>query len=72
MFTAGIDIGSRTIELVVLEGNNIIQRLQTDSGYDPMARAMSLLNGAGYDRITATGYGRHLFELAFDGTHGNR
>lgn len=63
---AGIDIGSRTIELVVLDGNNIIQSLQTDSGYDPMARATTLLNGTGYDRITATGYGRHLFELAFD------
>lgn len=66
MRTAGIDIGSRTIELVVLEGNNIIQSLQTDSGYDPMAQARSLLNGTGYDRIIATGYGRHLFDLAFD------
>lgn len=66
MRTAGIDIGSRTIELVVLEGNNIIQSLQTDSGYDPMAQARSLLDGTGYDRIIATGYGRHLFDLAFD------
>lgn len=63
---AGIDIGSRTIELVVLDGNKIIQSLQADSGYDPMTRATSLLNGIEYDRITATGYGRHLFELAFD------
>lgn len=66
MLTAGIDIGSRTIELVVLNGNNIIKSLQTDSGFDPMAQARSLLNGAEYDRIIATGYGRHLFELAFD------
>lgn len=66
MLTAGIDIGSRTIELVVLDGNNIVKSLQTDTGFDPMAQARSLLNRVEYDRIIATGYGRHLFELAFD------
>jgi len=66
MLTAGIDIGSRTIELVVLDGYNIVKSLQTDSGFDPMARARTLLNGVEYDRIMTTGYGRHLFELSFD------
>ena len=66
MRTAGIDIGSRTIELVILDGNDIIVNLQTDSGFDPMAQASSLLKGMPYDRIMATGYGRHLFELSFD------
>jgi len=63
---AGIDIGSRTIELVVLNGNDIAKSLQTDSGFDPMAQTRSLLNGTEFDRIIATGYGRHLFELAFE------
>jgi len=66
MLTAGIDIGSRTIELVVLDGYNIVESLQTDSGFDPMAQAKTLLDVVAYDRIMATGYGRHLFELSLD------
>lgn len=66
MHYAGIDIGSRTIELVLLDGNDIIETLQTDSGYDPLARARDLLKQVKYDMIMATGYGRHLFELSFD------
>lgn len=66
MLTAGIDIGSRTIELVVLNGDIIIESLQTDSGFDPMAQAKTLLDVVDYDRIMATGYGRHLFELSFN------
>ena len=63
---AGIDIGSRSIELIVLEGKGIIESRQADTGFDPMAQAKALLNGVKYDRIIATGYGRNLFELSFD------
>jgi len=63
---AGIDIGSRTIELVVLRDGEIIESRQADSGFDPMAQAKELLEGVEYDHIMATGYGRHLFELSFD------
>jgi len=63
---AGIDIGSRTIELVVLKENEIVEIRQTDSGFDPMAQAKKLLKGMEYDHIMATGYGRHLFETVFD------
>jgi predicted CoA-substrate-specific enzyme activase len=63
---AGIDIGSRTIELLVLEGDVIVESLQADSGFDPMAQANSLLEKVIYDKIMATGYGRHLFELSFE------
>jgi len=63
---AGIDIGSRTIELVVLNERGIIDSKQADSGFDPMTRAKELVEGVAYDRIIATGYGRHLFELSFD------
>jgi (R)-2-hydroxyacyl-CoA dehydratese activating ATPase len=66
MRSAGIDIGSRTIELVLLDGNDIIETLQTDSGFDPLAHAGDLLKVVQYDRIMATGYGRHLFELSFE------
>jgi len=63
---AGIDIGSRSIELVVLNKRGIVVSKQADSGVDPMTRAKALLEGVGFDRIMATGYGRHLFELSFD------
>jgi predicted CoA-substrate-specific enzyme activase len=66
MKCAGIDIGSRTIELVVVEAGHIIECRQTDTGYDPISQARKLLNGISHDRIIATGYGRGLFEIAFD------
>jgi predicted CoA-substrate-specific enzyme activase len=66
MRCAGIDIGSRTIELVVLQDQEIIESKQTHTGFDPMARAKTLLEGVKYDGILATGYGRHLFDMSFD------
>ena len=63
---AGIDIGSRTIELVVMNERSIVDGRQADSGFDPMTQVKEILEGVSYDRILATGYGRHLFELSFD------
>ncbi|MBW2741463.1 MAG: 3-hydroxyacyl-ACP dehydratase, partial [Deltaproteobacteria bacterium] len=63
---AGIDIGSRSIELMVLKDGKIIESKQADSGFDPMAQARKLLEGVEYNHIMATGYGRHLFELSLD------
>jgi predicted CoA-substrate-specific enzyme activase len=64
---AGIDIGSRTIELVVVdEAGKIARSLQTDTGFDPIEEAQKLVDGIAYDHIMATGYGRNLFEVAFD------
>lgn len=67
MRAAGIDIGSRSIELVVLENSQIMDTRQADSGFDPMAVAGELIRESDYDHIVATGYGRNLFEIAFDG-----
>lgn len=66
MRSAGIDIGSRTIELIVVEGGEVIESRQADSGFDPLAQASELLEGVEHDHIMATGYGRNLFEMAFD------
>ena len=64
---AGIDIGSRTIELVVVDDQSeITDSLQTDTGFDPMTNAKQLVSKIGYDHIIATGYGRNLFEISFD------
>ncbi len=67
MHFAGIDIGSRTIKLVVLnERGDIVRSLQTDTGFDPLWESRKLIDGMSYDRIMATGYGRNLFEISFD------
>ena len=64
---AGIDIGSRTIEVVVInDSHDITASVQTDTGFDPLANAASLLSQVDYDAITATGYGRTLFEIEYD------
>lgn len=66
MRCVGIDIGSRTIEVVVLEESTVLETRQADTGFDPLAQAGELLDGLKYDRILATGYGRNLLEVAFD------
>jgi predicted CoA-substrate-specific enzyme activase len=64
---AGIDIGSRTIELVVVDDRGEQQdSLQANTGFDPIAEAKKLIGEVKFDHITATGYGRSLFEIAFD------
>jgi predicted CoA-substrate-specific enzyme activase len=64
---AGIDIGSRTIELVVVNAaGDLIDGFQTDTAFDPIAKGKNLIDGVRYDRIMATGYGRNLFEINFD------
>lgn len=64
---AGIDIGSRTIELVVIdEVGRICDSLQSDTGFDPMVRAREMTKALSYNSIMATGYGRNLFEISFD------
>jgi (R)-2-hydroxyacyl-CoA dehydratese activating ATPase len=62
----GIDIGSRTIEVAVVEDGRVVETRQGDSGFDPLKEALKLLDGAKHDRIMATGYGRHLLEVALD------
>ncbi|MCK5098735.1 MAG: 3-hydroxyacyl-ACP dehydratase, partial [Desulfobacteraceae bacterium] len=68
MLFAGIDIGSRTIELVVIMEKKIIENRQADTGFDPITQTKKLLQGVEYDCIMATGYGRNLFETAFENT----
>ena len=65
MRTAGIDIGSRTIKLVVLEEDNIITSSLVDATYDPLEQCKKLMKQTSFDRIIATGYGRHFFETEF-------
>lgn len=64
---AGIDIGSRSIELVVIENGKIEFMKQADTGFDPVCAAKEIIKDVDYDTITATGYGRNLFEISFEG-----
>ncbi|HBB69828.1 MAG TPA: 2-hydroxyglutaryl-CoA dehydratase [Geobacter sulfurreducens] len=65
---AGIDIGSRTTKLVVVDAAGAVQcRRQADTGFEPMVTAEALLAGTSCARVMATGYGRNLFEIAFAG-----
>jgi predicted CoA-substrate-specific enzyme activase len=66
MRAAGIDIGSRTIKLVTVEGGKIINAFLSDTTHDPLEQCKRLMDQASFDRILATGYGRHFFETHFD------
>ena len=59
---AGIDIGSRTVKLAVLENGELVFSRKSMTSHSPLETAQELMNGAAFDVITATGYGRHLLK----------
>lgn len=67
MRAAGLDIGSRTVELVVLDGTTgeVVQSEQTDTTPDVARDCERLVSDVTFDRILATGYGRSMAEIRF-------
>lgn len=66
MKLAGIDLGSRAIKLVVVDAaGRILERRSADTTFDPLDQCQKMLDGLPFDRIQATGYGRHLFHESF-------
>jgi len=63
---AGLDVGSRTVKLVVLDGK-VRDSAVITTGVDPLRRCRELLNGRECDRLVITGYGRHLVAPAVGG-----
>jgi len=61
----GIDIGSRTIKLVLLENGTLSDFRIIDTGHDPLGLSKKLLSGYKVEKIAATGYGRHLAKTHF-------
>jgi (R)-2-hydroxyacyl-CoA dehydratese activating ATPase len=62
---AGIDVGSRTVKLVVLDEQDKLQTASTlPAGFDPARTAAELLSSLHVDAALATGYGRYLLELS--------
>lgn len=66
MRSAGIDIGSRTVKLVIVEDGQPVYSVKKENSFDPLRVVKDLLAGSDYDVITATGYGRHLFDKYFE------
>ena len=58
----GIDIGSRSIELVVREEGKVVSQKKTATTFEPLRQIKELLAGEHLDRLVATGYGRNLAE----------
>jgi predicted CoA-substrate-specific enzyme activase len=59
LITAGLDVGSRTTKIVTFNGQ-ILHSALVLTGVKPMERCLELLKGAAYEKLTVTGYGRHL------------
>jgi (R)-2-hydroxyacyl-CoA dehydratese activating ATPase len=60
MIYAGLDVGSRTIKLVLFDCGKIIHSDVVDSGLKPLDRCRRLLAGRSFDKLMVTGYGRDL------------
>jgi len=60
MRVAGLDIGSRTVKLAVVEDGTVLHTAVTYNTHDPVAVCNHLLEGVAFDRVVSTGYGRHL------------
>lgn len=62
----GLDIGSRSVDAVWLEGGRLLDAAVADSGFDPQAAAQVFVGRGMHDAIVATGYGRHLARELFE------
>ena len=66
MRIAGIDIGSRTVKLAILEEGKLVLSRKTLTSYNPLETAQELIGDTVFDALTATGYGRHLIKGHLD------
>jgi len=56
----GIDVGSRTTKIVILDGEEISEVHLFDTAFDPLAPVLEKLDSRPKGKIVATGYGRRL------------
>ncbi len=68
MRSAGIDIGSRTVKLAILEDGELILSRKSVVSHDPLEEAARLIQGVDLGTVVATGYGRHLIKTSLDCT----
>ncbi|MCL4503125.1 MAG: acyl-CoA dehydratase activase [Deltaproteobacteria bacterium] len=62
---AGLDIGSRSIELVLLEAGRLVDMAKLPTTFDPLAQCRRLLQSVNGVPMVATGYGRKLLRDNF-------
>ncbi len=62
---AGLDIGSRTIALVEINGGGIIHSEVVETTFDPLEQCRLILRDRSFEVLVATGYGRHLAQANF-------
>lgn len=58
----GIDVGSRTIKMVVMNGDDkmVLESQKVETTYSPLEQCTRLLKGLSADQTVVTGYGRKL------------
>jgi len=56
----GVDIGSRSIELVALGSGGILRQVKVSTTFDPLGQCRLILDGVAARKVVATGYGRKL------------
>jgi predicted CoA-substrate-specific enzyme activase len=64
----GLDIGSRSVDAVWLEGGRIADWAVADSGFDPGSASAVFVERGAHDVIVSTGYGRHAAKERFGGS----
>jgi (R)-2-hydroxyacyl-CoA dehydratese activating ATPase len=64
--SAGIDIGSRTVKLAVLEDGKLVFTRKVVSSHNPLEAVAQLVRDVDLGIVTATGYGRHLVKANLD------
>lgn len=57
----GLDIGSRTVKMVLLEDNKIIETRKEINSFDPLKIAENIMEDYKALPLVVTGYGRNLF-----------
>ncbi len=67
MAKVGIDIGSRTVKMVLVEDGRVIESRKMANSFNPIEDCNTILKGIEYESMTATGYGRHLIAGHFEG-----
>jgi (R)-2-hydroxyacyl-CoA dehydratese activating ATPase len=64
MAVCGIDVGSRTIKVVVMDSGakRIMEYRKVETTYTPVDQCLKVLNGLTAERTVITGYGRKLLQ----------
>ena len=67
MVVTGLDVGSRTIKLVVMDSrrSEILFHKALETTFNPLDQCRQLFAGRQWDRLIATGYGRKIAQDMF-------